>query len=60
MTDPNAWRTCVHQFQRYFGPVMLCQRCGAQTMVSADPRESKPIHPPHRTEIEPTGKNDTP
>ena len=40
------WQTCHHRFNRWFGPVLKCGRCGATTMVSMDPKESKPIFPP--------------
>ena len=43
------WMTCSHNFVRYFGPVLHCSKCGASTMVTMDPKESKPIYPPSAT-----------
>lgn len=40
------WRNCAHGFVRFFGPVLKCRKCGATTMVTMDPEESKPIHAP--------------
>jgi hypothetical protein len=45
--------TCAHRFRLWFGPVMKCGRCGASTMASMDPKESKPIFPPEKY-VEPT------
>jgi hypothetical protein len=42
----QQWEECWHKFKRYFGPCMRCEYCGAETMVTMDPRESKPIYPP--------------
>ena len=48
-TPPSeAWRTCAHNWFRYFGPCLRCIKCGAGTMVSMDLKESKPITPPMR------------
>ena len=45
------WETCVHEWKTAFGPNLRCQKCGARTMVSMDPKESKPIYPPLGTPI---------
>lgn len=42
----KRWMTCDHRFAPWFGPVLKCHRCGATTMVSMDPKESKPIFGP--------------
>ena len=44
------WQTCAHRFNPWFGTVMKCGRCGATTMMTMDPKESKPIYPPTRYE----------
>lgn len=38
----ELWPICQHKFERFFGPMLKCCRCGAQTNVSMD-GESKPI-----------------
>ena len=42
----DRWETCCHRFHSWFGPVLKCGLCGATTMVSMDPKESKQIFPP--------------
>jgi hypothetical protein len=42
----DRWMTCQHRFSPWFGPVLKCIQCGATTMLSMDPKESKPIFPP--------------
>lgn len=46
--SPEPWMTCAHRFNPWFGTVMKCGRCGATTMMTMDPKESKPIYPPSR------------
>jgi hypothetical protein len=43
---PAAWETCDHKFIPYFGPVLHCAKCGAETMATMDPCSSKAILPP--------------
>lgn len=43
---PDAWKTCSHVWRSFFGPCLRCIKCGAQTMASMDPKESKAILPP--------------
>ena len=49
----SDWKTCAHRFVPWFGPVLKCQRCGAKTMVSMDPKESKHISPPNEFNFPP-------
>ena len=42
----KQWEICSHRFSPWFGPVLKCRHCGATTMLSMDPKESKPIFPP--------------
>lgn len=39
-------RECDHSWRKWFGPVLKCEKCGAETIVSAAPGESKPIFKP--------------
>ena len=48
--SPEPWMICPHSFSSWFGPVLKCGRCGATTVVSMDPKESKPIFPPVKYE----------
>jgi hypothetical protein len=49
LAEINAmWRECPHRWASYFGPVLMCQKCGATTMVAAAPGESKPIFAPRQ------------
>lgn len=41
-----SWHDCSHHFVFSFGPVKTCQHCGATTIATVDPGESKPIHAP--------------
>jgi len=43
-------RECPHSWSRFFGPVLKCQKCGAQTIASGAPGESKPIFKPDQPE----------
>ena len=49
-------RECPHSWASWFGPVLKCSKCGAETITSAAPGESKPIFPPRKAleDTEPT------
>jgi len=60
-----AWIECNHKFNLWFGPVLKCRKCGATTMMTSDPNESKPIWPSCAAECEThdlykTGDEDAP
>lgn len=47
--EPNIPRDhseCSHTWASWFGPVLKCSKCGAETITSAAPGESKPIFKP--------------
>ena len=52
-TEPNPardYRDCPHSWASFFGPVLKCSKCGAQTITSGAPGESKPIFKPDQPE----------
>ena len=45
---PEPWETCDHKWgSPWFGPVIRCGKCRAFTIMSMDPKESKPIFGPN-------------